>query len=150
MAISKERLEELIEQEVIIYELYIKDILQVKLEKDYFVINDGLYKSRYAFRTWCLKDLYETREDAEFAKEFGCIKRMEQLKLPTWEEYLRQSNKVIHITGCNGCYIELNFQGNYLRIYDYDCDYEYYNDLATKENYIEACRVLKSLFIGEY
>lgn len=148
--INRKRLEELIEQEATIYELYIKDILQVKLEKNYFIVNDSLYKSTYAFRTWCLKDLYETREDAEFVKEFGCIEWVKRLNLPTWEEYLQQSNKVIHITGCNGCYIELNFQGNYLTIYDFDCDYEYYKDIATKENYIEACRVLKSLFIGEF
>ena len=106
--IEKERMQQLIEQEATIYELYNKDILQVKLEKEFFVINGGLYKSRYAFRAWWIKDLYETREDAEFIKEFGCIEWVKRLNLPTWEEYLQQSNKVIHITGCNGCYIRLN------------------------------------------
>ena len=142
--ITKERLEELIEQEATVYELYIKDILQVKLEKDYFVINGGLYKSRYAFRTWWLKDLYETREDAEFVKEFGCIERTERLELPTWEEFLKLG-KIYSFKSKNNQIVVLFIDGN--TIYLEDENWNILREPLTKENYTLACRKAKELFL---
>ena len=147
--ITKQRLEELIEQGATIYELYMnKNILEIQLKNDWFVMADGLYErklSKHPFRSWWISNLYETKEDAEFVREFGCITRTERLELPTWEEWKQDDefcfldkdgfNWDMYVDGdneilmCNG-YRHFNFENN-------------------KENYTLACRKAKELFLGE-
>lgn len=161
MAISKERLEELIEQGAKIYDLsceqaYVIDFSEIVPNQFY---DDGFnfyIKSKYGYngklKVFCYyDDVYEfaTKEDAEWYKKFKRIPRTSYLDLPNYEEFIKDKIP-IEINGCNGCYIELSCKHNYLRVYDYDCDYEYYKDTISKEHYIEACQILKSLFIGEY
>lgn len=104
-----------------------------------------------------LEDLFETQEQAEWHKEFGNITRTEKLKLPTWEEaqkkleveicapkgkkYLLQT-KIITGYSCereNPYIIRIDRIG----YANSQIDFEY-----TKENYIEACRLAKKLFLG--
>ena len=154
--ITKERLEELIEQGATIYELYMnKNIIEIQLKNDWFVMRDGLYEAKlgkHPFRSWWISNLYETKEDAEFVREFGCIERTERLELPTWEEFKNKKTKHVCFMGKDTfCFFELyeDKQKNRLILLDHDCDYEYFNEELTKENYTTACGLCKEFFLGE-
>lgn len=157
--ITKERLKELIEQEATIYDSGIVDVIEIKLKNDDWVEENGvLYKKNNmfgGFRYFYDEKLFETKEDAEWHKEFGCIERTERLDLPTWEEFdsvrfYTDSAEVIlykeQTTIEDKEYSELiviwvlKFGGRG------DCVFREY---STKENYTLACRKAKELFLGE-
>jgi hypothetical protein len=157
--IEKERLKELIEQGAIIYELFEnKNINQIQLENNWTVLNGGLYKDINYIRSFWIGDLFETKEEAEWHKEFGCIERTERLELPTWEELGKKKEHYINFTtkGWTKCWLEIympykNDFGKILITYA-DTDNKYYivyDKRLTKENYTLACRKCKELFLGE-
>ena len=144
--ITKERLGELIEKGVTIY-----------INK-YGYIGQCLLNDRMSCDNsiLCLDDkddgeieflinLFETKEDAEWHREFDCIERTERLVLPNWEEF-------------NSKYCEVKF-------YAYKHQYTLFNSAVkiriinenevifeedfSKENYTLACRKAKELFLGE-
>lgn len=156
--ISKSRLEELIEQGATIWtnnicpiklandnqhniELY-KDCLYIEEE---FTSKGNIWWEDY---TKEFRDLFETKEEAEWYREFGCIERTERLELPTWEEFrnheefnfiAKKSNLLIYVIN--------HFYDNEIYITDlwgYAEIFEY-----TKEGYTLACRKAKELFLGE-
>lgn len=95
---------------------------------------------------------FETKEEAEWHRDFGCIERTERLELPTWEEFRNKKSKQVCFIGKDTiCFFELyeDEQKNRLILLDHDCDYEYFNEKPTKENYLIACRKCKELFLGE-
>lgn len=170
MAISKQRLEELIEQgNAYIYDKYRGYSLRNREEKtgDFYwkrqveVVDDCLHyvyedgDNCENFDSYIkLEDLYETKEEVEWYREFGCIERTERLVLPTWEEVSRDLQNVPA-----GNYVIKEFDdvsleyikyrnGNYavIGVYKYDDRLELE---ATKENYIKACRKAKELFLGD-
>ena len=162
--ITKERLEELIEQGEPIYSTDTKlygcvkwlelenqlEILEFNKngEVKLFIIDNGWW------HWFNLNDLYEDLEDVKWLKEFGCIERTERLELPTWEEfgvigsfafYDYKHNPIsmmicldpVNVAPCNDC------------IYIADKKNEYFCKPKTKENYTLACRKAKELFLGE-
>lgn len=159
--INKERLETLIKEGATIYEVKYNNINPVSLTNK---IRDVYYKNgvimfeprpneKYLHHKY-LKNLFETIEEAEWHKEFGCLKRIERLVLPTWEEFRvigsfafydykhNLINMMIcldpdNIAPCNDC------------IYIADNKKEYFCKPKTKENYTLACRKCKELFLGE-
>lgn len=164
--ITKERLEELIKQGATIYEAKYHDTTPVDLSKRevrcissrYNVVafepkpNERWLNHKY------FDKLFETKEEAEWYLEFGNIERVERLNLPTWEEII--TNNKYNYYGTS--YFE--FGDDYRLIVklpneDDDCEFigidingncELYNwEEATKENYIEACKMAKKLFLGE-
>lgn len=90
---------------------------------------------------------FETKEEAEWHKEFGCIERTERLELPTWEEF-----KCIYFRGEDCCDYKLckDCSEIMLKVSHYDENHykDYYCWELTKENYILACRKAKELFLG--
>ena len=97
--ITRERLEKLIKQEATIWvENQYCNAYDVELSNyNYVAITDN--KESLMFLDYSiqeddpesvlvdyLENLYETKEDAEFVKEFKNITRTETLNLPTWEE----------------------------------------------------------------
>lgn len=92
------------------------------------------------------EDLFETKEDAEWHKEFGCIERTERLVLPTWEEFKN-----------DGEFSFLDKQGFEWDLYSPDDEtrislvggYNHFEYEYSKENYTLACRKAKELFLGE-
>lgn len=150
--ISKERLEELIEQGATIYELYMnKNILEIQLKTDWFVVQYGLYErklSKHPFRSWQIGNLYETKEDAEFVREFGCIERTERLELPTWEEVNKPHNVIVHFINKDGlmCNLVVENHENKITVNGVGGCYDIWE--LTKENYILACRQCVKLFKG--
>ena len=153
--IAKERLEDLIEQGAIIYEAKYNNINPVRLNKNRIVILTDkyihfrpYYGEKYQFHKY-LNKLFETKEEAEWELEFGNITRTERLKLPSWEE----KDVFFEFTDKDGNDIDLTICYGKILIQYYNKDNimtkEYFNKPLTKENYIEACRLCKKLFIGE-
>lgn len=154
--ISKERLEELIEQEATIYDpdTMWKSIGEIKLNKK-MKIKDGRLdgdlgdlglKGAMCSCFVPLEDLVESKEEAEWIIEFGCIERTERLVLPTWEEFKN-----------DGEFSFLDKQGFEWNLYSPDDEtrislvggYNHFEYEYSKENYTLACRKAKELFLGE-
>ncbi len=93
--ITKERLEELIEQGATIWKVPYGTPIETKLNKNSYVCNQlnlrEDYLMEYSTEKWSytmsglLSHLFETKEDAEEYAEFGNITRTERLELPSWE-----------------------------------------------------------------
>lgn len=149
--IEKERLEELIEQGATVYELYMnKNILEIQLKTDWFVMQDGLYErklSKHPFRSWQIGNLYETKEDAEFVREFGCIERTENLKLLPYEEICDGCGYDFVFSTPNHCRVTMFIGEN--EIFMYKGISSCWSWELTKENYTLACGKCKELFLGE-
>ena len=152
--IDKGRLEELIEQGATIYEVKYNNINPVSLTNK---IRDVYYKNgviafeprpdeKYLHYKY-FKNLFETKEEAEWHREFGRIERTERLELPTWEEFKEKKfvwffdsyhkSCCLHYLNCNNK-IFINNGSEVIEIGDF-----------TKENYTIACRKAKELFLGE-
>ena len=150
--ITKERLEELIKQEAIVYNVDIFGIKEIKLDKlDYVEQNGTLLlakRSVYLAGYYYNERLFETKEEAEWEFEFGNITRTETLKLPSWEEFKKE--RFVEFF-----YNEYDYMLQYqniskkIALYERNNKGDYYLSEATKENYIEACRIAKKLFLGE-
>ena len=161
--ISKERLEELIEQGATIYSNEYGEIQLIK-ENDLSLYENGqnnyilyaLEPNKKYHNEIFDEDLFETEEEAKWFAEFGCIERTERLELPTWEEI--ENDFIIHKqSGGNYCVRE--FFG---KEQEYSLDIVVWNGEVmvsisdedfckplTKENYTLACRKAKELFLGE-
>lgn len=144
--ISKERLEELIEQGTQVWKIY-KDTCQ-----GVYQVPAGLFGIGFSSQvdeTTPFNELFETIEEAEWYKEFGDIERTERLKLPTWEEF----ETFFEFKDKDGCDIVLVQAYGKLTLTKYNKDniptYQYFSEKATKENYILACRKCKELFLGQ-
>ena len=159
--ISKERLEELIEQGATIYSNEYGEIQLIK-ENDLSLYENGqnnyilyaLEPNKKYHNEIFAEDLFETKEEAEFSLEFQNITRTETLNLPTWEELGRKvdtiPNMFWQIAKCSEFILflqtdkTLNNSQIILRGND-----DTYNWGLTKENYLEACKIAKKLFLGE-
>lgn len=163
MAISKERLEELIQQNAIIWH---DDWEEIKLDKNTCEVCEvKTFSGKHLY--WCLDfeyewnnekhhtqcNLDELEEDVEkgrWEQEFKRIPRTDYLDLPTWEEF-NKSSKLVRFR---------DKEGNRCRIEGY-CDdtgngfidvvvgiHGIFTEDYTKENYTLACRKAKELFLG--
>ena len=100
------------------------------------------------------EDLFETKEEAEFSLEFQNITRTETLNLPTWEELGRKvytiPNMFWQIAKCSEfiLFLQIDKTLNNSQIILRGND-DTYNWGLTKENYLEACKIAKKLFLGE-
>ena len=151
--IEKKRLEELIEQGATIYEVKYNNINPVSLtnkirfisEKYPVIVFEPRPNEKYKHHKYFDK-LFETKEEAEWHKEFGCIERTETLELPTWEEFIEMEEvcfwkknhrqTVIRVLGTKYIAVETSYERFFI------------GDL-TKESYIKACRKAKELFLGK-
>lgn len=96
---------------------------------------------------YCLESIFATKEEAEFELEFGNITWTETLKLPTWKQM--QENIDWGIDCANRKWYLLKSRGHsIIRIEDWTRN-GIYEEPLTYENYLEACRICKKLFLGE-
>ena len=153
--ITKERLQELIEQCATVYmaRTYTDGIY---LMPDDFEVNDKELVFKYKIYAVPLEDLFETEEEAKWHEEFDCIERTERLDLPTWEEF--ETTKIsVKFFNKNKEYLMhvfiKNKNTNNCRIIIYaddgEQDWIVFEQPLTKENYTLACRKCKELFLGE-
>ena len=159
--IKKERLEELIKNEATIYtpDIMWGSVGEIKLNKKMVIKNDRLdgdlgnlgLEGASCYCSIPLTDLVETKEEAEWYKEFGSIERTERLELPTWEEVSRDLENApvgnYVIKSSDGWSLEyVKYNETVIGLYS---EYVWSEWEATKENYILACRKAKELFLGE-
>ncbi len=162
--ITKERLQQLIEQGATIWAVnfYNKDIEKLELNSNLDAVNAGEFMKydikQYYYFHYSFENLFETKEDAEFALRFKRIQKPpEFLDLPTWEEFI--TNDKYNYYGSS--YFSFD---NYRLIVklpseDDDCEFIgidvdgnteiYHWEEATKENYLEACEICRKLWLGE-
>lgn len=153
--IVRKRFEELIKQGAVVYDLFEGDVELIDLTEAKVlggaenIVAISYDNSIYGKIIRDNKDLFETKEQAEWKRKFGCIERTETLKLPTWEEFCNE-NKLVAFTAYPHNYHLLKV-GNYiyLRSFYKQSGMDIFNKPATKENYIEACRLCKKLFLGK-
>lgn len=136
--ITKERLEELLEEDKVFYWVFNKEINMLhKLSMPSF------WERKWEFYS---KDCFETKEDAEEYAEFGKIPRIEWLELPSWEEFnstkfsywfMGKNEKEYHLHNvADEIYIGEKFE-------------IVFNKPLTRENYDDARRLCIKLFKGE-
>ena len=158
--ITKERLEELIKQGATIYEAKYHNINPVDFSKnkvrfitDKFLTLEPSFFEKYKCHKY-FNRLFENKEEAEWELEFGNITRTETLKLPKWEEFENDKNVVTiyskkHLIYHLLCYNNLSeYHITIEKVDAVDNDIMFEKPL-TKENYIEACKLCKKLFLGE-
>lgn len=152
--ISEERLEELIKQGATIYDVCWYNVYEEKLGSNHFVgIADDEISLMQRYNGYerelidHAKNLFETKEEAEWFAEFGDIERTERLELPTWEEFKNKD-----------CVSFITKTGKTVYIFNYDFDNEIYISdtwyISEKFEYSQggytlACRKAKELFLGE-
>ena len=152
--ITKERLEELIKQGATVYENKEGHISEIKFDNIDMAFGYKVSSIYLIFGmlnliiTVKLENLFETKEEAEWYLEFGNIQRTETLKMPTWKEFCERKYVSFSDEFCNHYELELS-KYSMLSITKYPCDWVIYEKPLTKENYIEACRLAKKLFLGE-
>lgn len=159
MAISKERLKELIEKESNIYEYTNNHIWEIQLKNDWYVMNGCLREvklSKHPFQIWSIDSLFETKAEAEEYAEFGNITRTEKLDLPTWNEFSKWDKSVKFFSKGTkySMYVFVkNKNTNNCRIMIYadngEQDWIVFEQPLTKENYDNARRICVKLFRGE-
>lgn len=151
--ISRERLAELIKQGATIYEVKYGNINPVSLKNKIRYVN---YKyetitfeprpdEKYLHHKY-FKRLFETQEDAEFAKEFKNITRIETLNLPTFEE-LKKFER-FDFEAKDGHRYTIHFISGFNTLAITGIIENKYYGKATKENYLEACKIAKKIFLG--
>lgn len=160
--ITKERLEELIEQGATVCNAY-KDwdnVWHCRFGNVVQEENHLLFKENGSSLSVIMHDtnnLYETKEQAEWEWEFGCIERTERLELPTWEELFKEDRVLDCYTQEFGIVKNRSFIGVVLLGVDFTNEIvevsigsdQIFCELLTKENYTLACRKAKELFLGE-
>ena len=159
--ITKERLKKLIEECATIYSNEYGEIQLIK-ENDLILYENGqnnyilyaLEPNKKYHNEIFDEDLFETKEEAEFSLEFQNITRTETLNLPTWEELNKKvdtiPNMFWQIAKCSEfiLFLQTDKTLNNTQIILRGND-DTYNWGLTKENYIEACKIAKKLFLGE-
>ena len=166
--ITRERLEELISQRAIIYSTDWDEAVELSPEtctvenikiseygeeicEKLFVKEDERHIPSYR-----LSALEEDIETEKFKKEFQNITREEILNLPTWEEIQYTQHYFIYKFPIKDNY---DFFGIITILKDYNIKVsglvqgvlfeEYFNEAASKDNYIKACTIARKLFLGE-
>lgn len=159
MAISKERLEELIKEGATIYSLdeQVKYPIPIFLKDgENAVVNDNeLVNSVRVIDK--IENLYETQKQAEWSLNYQHATRTEELNLPMWEEIITDDKYKYHY-GLSFfdfdnyrlivCVPNEDDNTEFIGI-DVDGNTELYHwDEATEENYIKACDLCLKLFKG--
>ena len=146
--ITKQRLEELIEQGATIWTVNGSgNINPVKTNKTCEIQRQYLMKEGQIYSY--IEQTFETQEDAKWHKEFGNITRTERLELPTWEEFKKEEYFKFGNTEIFTCQGVLLIKTKKTSINDIVYDDLVFQKKFDKENYILACRKCKELFLGE-
>ena len=153
--IKKERLEELLKQGATIYEAYpYDDVEEINLgDTEYF--NYELKERTLRVENKEFKYLFETKEDAEFASEFGFIEKPFRLHFMPWNKLKTMVEDRYFVNDTIYFMIDsiYKFCVDKKNVCIYTRDFEstqwitLFNKPLTKENYILACRKCRELFL---
>lgn len=158
---TKERLEELIEQEGLIFDKYGNKIVLKNADVYFTVSQNRLVKMNklpnFGIDHWELNEIFETKDRAEWALK-TTAERTERFEPPMWEDLLEKDLYVFTFVKDGEVYDFIC--NNYLdkvdirleqRLVGYSskpvttCQF----DGATKEDYEKACEIVRRLFKGE-
>lgn len=157
--ISRERLEELIRQRATIYSTSWDEAVElspetctvenIKISEYGEEIGEKLFvkEDERHIPSYRLSALEEDIETEKFKKEFQNIIREEILNLPTFEELKKFERFDFKAKDGHRYTIHFISGFNTLAITGI-IENKYYGE-ATKENYLEACKIAKKLFLGE-
>lgn len=150
---TKERLEELIKQEALVY----TPTSPIRLHKDDRVCSDkeilGMKQQGFYlvnnYRCFPLNKIYETKEQVEWRNK-TYTERIERFEPPMWEDIDRKYQFKFMWKDLIIRFSVLKYV-NIIRIEDDDdeCKETYFDKPATKENYEKACEIVRDLFKGE-
>lgn len=152
--ITEERLEELIQQRATVYANGCGEIKLIP-ENDIEIYENGndsyiLYafepNRKYKNEIFA-EELFETKDEAEFAEEFQNITRTETLSLPTFEEF--KNTQLFSFLGKDGNIYTIHFISGFKTLAVVGMSGNKYYGEATKENYLEVCKIARNLFLGE-
>lgn len=164
MAISKERLEELIEQGATIWSEDWNE--EVELSKKNCEIHDVYDERNRPFMTrlfvreddlhcpsYNIRCLTEDVDAGLWQLEFGDIKKEERLALPTWQKFnthnfISDGEFIGFWNGIRRYKLHI-LNGTRIIIFDYGRNISIFNEALTKDGYLSACRLAKKLFLGE-
>lgn len=167
--ISEERLEELIEQTKPVYAV-VKTKQWRNLGRERYMVMDlrfGLSNTpplvirndaNFEDQVINYEDLYETKEQAEWARDFQRIERTEYLNLPSWKEFIKKYTYEDDRFEVEDSFCFIGHDG--IRYYlcspvkseIYVQDIYGYKDYAfefSEKGYTQACEMAKRLFLGE-
>ena len=136
--ITKERLEELIEQGATIWVLYENKIYPYKAKN---VVVNGFNSISMGYD---FNHLFETKEDAEWYVKYGKVTKTETISFPTYEKIMHDLEGKIGtyaIIGASNVLLEVNL-GKYCvdQIYLYTNE-DRFNWNLSKEGYEQACEM---------
>lgn len=163
--ISKERLQKLIKQEATIWvkNQYCKAYDVELSHYNYVAITDN--KESLMFLDYSiqeddpesvlvdyLENLYETKEDAEWASM--ATYRTEMFNPPVWEYFLKKNSYIFLSKRHQEVIIRIGVigftNGTTIEYVAVENDFErFYTGDLTKDNYIKACTIARKLFLGE-
>lgn len=172
--IQKERLKELIKRGAAIY---VRNIDNIAGSIDFCEYEGRILKNCFQFRVkikpdlsnyygcesnWSddilLENLFETKEDAEFACKYKNISRIDYLHLPLYEDFIKkyqtlgenliEDEKCVMFTSAAETY-SLYATDNEVWVGKDNSGERVFNDKLTKENYEKACEICRKLFLGE-
>lgn len=150
--IKKERLKELIEQESTIYAIRNKKLREINLNKKYYLKNKRLfifYGEDIPIIKKNIKDLYETKEEAEFVLKYYTKKTI-KFEPPTFES-IRKSPKIT-IMKIDDYELQFFFDGIFpseiriIKCLDRPTLIKNFGEF-TRENYYKALDRMKEIFL---
>ena len=157
--ITEERLKELTKERKDFFEASIYDdiprkinIKEIDISKPFVFYDDENSNAERVFYNLlsgqlCSVDLeriFETEEEAKWYLEFGNIARVEKLSLPTFDEFKDKAGGLMFYIKTG--YVLLSISDDRKMVY-IQGDELIFNAPLTKENYIDACKICKRLFL---
>ena len=151
---TKERLEELINQKATIYAVYfnLNKVFEEELnECSWSVDKQGNLVEHYLDSSYVYKSysLFETKDQAKWALK-NYAERTERFEPPMWED-IEKEYSFNFFVGDNSYYFIAH-----KRLQNIDCVvnnhyslFSYRDKECTKENYEKACEIVRDLFKGE-
>lgn len=152
--ISRERLEELIDQKATIWAddygaIQLCDKSEVcrviSFEGESYCLFGFIYDQRFINDNIFPEELEEDVEKGEWEYEMH-DSRLERFEPPVWEDFLEKEEyifwsknhrqTIIRVLGIKYIVVETSFE-------------RFYTGDSTKENYIKACTIARKLFLGE-
>lgn len=113
-------------------------------EKRLFILENG---KKTALLSYLLRFLEEDVEAGKFKSEFQDITRTDTLNLPTFEELKKLER--FDFKAKDGHVYTIHFISGFKTLAITGIVENKYYGEATKENYLEACKIAKKLFLGE-
>ena len=149
---TKERLEELIKQEALVY----TPTSKIRLHKNDRVCSDneilGMKQQGFYlvnnYRCFPLNKIYETEDQVEWRNK-TYTERTERFEPPMWEDIKVEDGYEFKFFDANNEYYAFRVIKNTYTVICVDDFKNIFEEVSTKENYEKACKIVRDLFKGE-